>query len=287
MRDSAIRHLAACDRSPVIAAALFESTVQIWSLDSSQQIAEFETTLDFGGQRLVLAADGKICITGSWSAGLAAYSVPDGTRLWHLPSFVEIQLLTVDPSGQSVYCGFESKPLAVVDVETGAVKGTIEGALTAIFSRSGRDRLVIERGRHRIEGDHEFQIPPESFRVPNAAFSPEAVCIRGTVLTCHNLGSGDALWRHTELGSGSLTFASDYEFYCVAWSAAPPHNASLLRLTPNLLDCDLIARIGRCWETAFAQSGEVLVTASGGAYETRTGRLLTELKFPQMDYPDR
>lgn len=86
MRDSAIRHLAACDRSSLIAAALFESTVQIWSLDSSQQIAEFETILDFGGQRLVLAADGKICITGSWSAGLAAYSVPDGRRLWHLPN---------------------------------------------------------------------------------------------------------------------------------------------------------------------------------------------------------
>jgi hypothetical protein len=287
MRDSAIRHLAACDRSPLIAAALFESTVQIWSLDNSQQIGEFETTLDFGGVRLVLAADGKICIAGSWSAGLAAYSVPDGTLLWHRPDLVEVQLLTLDPSGRNVYCGFENRALAIVDVSTGTVSGTIKGALTVIFSRSGSDRLVVERERHRIEGDHEFQISPESFRVPNAAFSPAAVCIRGTALTCVDLGSAETLWRHTELGSGSLTFAADFEFYCVAWSVAPPHDASLLRLAPELLDCDLIARLGRCWVTAFASSGEVLVTSRGAVYETRTGRLLTELKFPRRDYPDR
>jgi hypothetical protein len=289
MRGSAIRHLAACNRRPLIAAALFESTVQIWSLDNAQQVGEFETTLDFGGQRLVLAADGKICITGSWTAGLAAYSVPDGSLLRHRTDFVEIQLLTVDQSGRNVYCGFENAPLAIVDAETGNVKRTINGALTVIFSGGGSDRLVVERERCRIEVDHEFQIPRESSRLLAVAFSPETVCISGTAVTCIDLRSRDTRWCHAGLrfGSGSLAFASDYEFYGVAWSAVPPHDGSLLRLAPNLLDCDLMARIGRCSETTFAQSGDALVTARGAVYETRTGRLLSELKFPQRDYPDR
>jgi outer membrane protein assembly factor BamB len=285
MRGSAIRHLAACDRSPLIAAAFFKSTVQIWSSENSQQIGEFETTLDFGGRRLVLAADGSICVTGSWSAGLAGYSVPDGKILWHRSDLIEIQLLTVDPSGQKVFCGFKKGPLAVVDARTGVVTDRVNRALTVLFSPSGSDRLVVERDSYRIEGAHELEIPPESCRVPNAAFSPESVCIRGTRLICVDLGSGNSLWSH-DLGSGSLAFVSDYEFYCVAWSAIPPHDASLLRLAPDLLNCDLVARLGRCWETTFAQSGEVLVTAQGGVYETRTGRTLTRLNFPQMDYPD-
>jgi hypothetical protein len=290
MRDSAIRHLAACDNSPRIAAALFESTVQIWSLDTTHQIGEFETTLDFGGTRLVLAADGNICITGSWTAGLAAYSVPAGTLLWHRPDFVEIQHLTIDASGRKLYCGFDSRPLAVVEVETGSVAGTIEGALSVVFSRTGSDRLVVERSRYRIEGDHDLDIRPLSFAVLDVALSPEAVCISEPKagIRCVELRSGALLWHHPRLGSNHLTFAaSDYEFYCVALTDAQPHEASLVRLAPSLLDCDLVAPIGPCWEAAFARSGNTLITTRGNVYETSTGRVLTELKFPQRDYPDQ
>jgi|ERR1043166_2016293 hypothetical protein len=289
MRDSAIRHLAACGDSPLIAAAVFDSTVQIWSLNNAQQIGEFETTLNFGGKRLVLAADGDVCITGSWAAGFAAYSVPTGTVLWHRSDLAEIQRLTVDASGRNVYCGFENRPLAIVDVLTGAVTGTIKGALRVVSRRSGSDRLVIERSRYRVEGDHNLQICPTSFAVLDAVLSPEAVCISEprTGIRCIELRSGVTLWHHPGLESNYLAFAtSDYEFYCVALSDAPPHNASLIRLAPNLLDCDLVVPLGTCWEATFAQSGNVLVTMRGSVYETSSGRLLTELRFPQRDYLD-
>ena len=285
MRDSAIWQLAACDRRPLVAAAMFAGqTIQIWCLTSSEQIGEYPVIGEVSD--LVMAVDGEICISCACSGGLTAYSVPDGIRLWHRPDFSDIQHLTVDSSGRRVYCGFENKPLAVVDAATGDVQDTIPDALTILFSPTGRDRLIVERNWHRIEGDHDFRVPPESFRVPNAAFSPESVCIRGTVLTCYDLSSGNARWRHEQFGSGSITFASDYEFYCAVSSGNPPRT-SLIRLAPNLLDCDLVARLGRGCQTAFAQFGEVLITSRGDVHETRTGRLLTQLKFLQRDYPDR
>ncbi len=51
MRDSAIRHLAITDESAIVAAALFEKTVQIWSWKTGQHNASQP---------------------GSWSAGIRA-----------------------------------------------------------------------------------------------------------------------------------------------------------------------------------------------------------------------
>ena len=211
MRDSAIWHLAACDQTPLVVAAMFAGqTIQIWSFTSGEQIGEYPVIGEVSD--LVMAVEGQICISCASSGDLTAYSVPDGVRLWHRPDFSGIQHLTADPSGRHVYCGFENRPLAVIDAATGDVQDTIPDALTIISSPTGRDRLIVERKWHRIEGDHGFQVPSESSRVPNAALSPDSVCIRGTVLTCHDLRSGDALWCHEQFGSGSITFASDYEF---------------------------------------------------------------------------
>ena len=295
MRGSAIRHLAVCDDSPNIAAAVFESTVQIWCSDDAQQIGEFRTTLDFGGKRLALAADGRICITGSWNAGLAAYLVPTGALLWHRRDLVEIQTLSIDASGRNLYCSFESRPLAVIDVDTGIVTSTINGAEEVFFSRFGDHSLIVERQKYRVQGDHEFEITPQSpCGMQDAAFSPEAVCISEpmTGIRCFDIRSGVQRWHHRGLisihGCNHLAFnASDYEFYCIATTDAPPHDSSLIRLAPNLLECDTVASIGICSAAAFLRRGRLLITRNGSLYETSSGRVLEQLKFPQQNYPDQ
>ena len=177
MRDAAIRHLAACDESSLVAAALFESTVQIWNRDKAQQIGEFEMVLDFGGRRRALAAGGSICVTGSWTHGLAAYSVPDGGCLWQRPDLVQVQLLTLSASGQEVNCGFEKHQLAVIEVKTGTIVRTVKNASRMFCSRFGSCHLVQEGKRYRVVGEHAFEIPAMSFSLDDAALSPEAVCI--------------------------------------------------------------------------------------------------------------
>lgn|SRR5579864_2198608 len=70
MCETAIRQLAVCGERSLIAAALFESTVQIWSYDGAQERGQFESILDFGGLRLTFAANGSVCVAGCGSAEL-------------------------------------------------------------------------------------------------------------------------------------------------------------------------------------------------------------------------
>lgn len=289
MRESAIRHLAACDESSLIAAAFFESRVQIWRWETGRQLGEFETILDFGGRRLVLAAGGSVCVTGSWNHGLAGYSVPDGACLWKRPDLRQIQLLTLSPSGEQVNCGFETGPLAVIDSKTGATLKTVRNAVRVFSGRFGCD-LIENRKKYHVIGENAFEIPALSFGLLDAALSPESVCISEpkTGIHCVDLASAEQLWRHASLGSNHLAFCTaDYNFYCVALKNSPPHDGSLVRLAPSLMDCDQVAFIGPCWEAAFSQSGTVLVTMRGDVYQTSTGHLLNQLDFPQRDYPDK
>ena len=290
MHDSAIRHLAACDESSRIAAALFESTVQIWDWDSGRQIAEFETVLDFGGRRLVLAAAGSLCVTGSWDRGLSAYSVPDGACIWRRPDLTKIQLLTLSPSGREINCGFDKRPLAVIDASTGNTVRTVKNALRIFCSRLSSYEFVQERKIYRIVGNHISEIPAMSFALVDAALSPEAVCLSESKpgIRCIELKSGEQLWYNPYLGTNHVAFcAADFNFYCVAMENSPPHDCSLVRLAPNIMNCDQTAFIGPCWEAAFSQSGNVLITMRGDVFETSTGRLLSQLNFPQREYPDK
>lgn len=290
MRDSAIRHLVACDKSSLVAAAFFESTVQIWNWDQSRQVGEFETILDFGGRRLALAADGLICVAASWTRGLAAYSVPNGDCLWRRPDLAEAQLLTLSPSGREINCGFDKRQLAVIDAMTGTCVRTVKNAKGIFCSRVTSHELVQGKKRYRLAGEQEFDIPAKSFTLYEAVFSPEAVCLSepDAGVRCIDLESGKLLWQHPDLYADRLAFcAADFNFYCVAEKHDSPNDRSLVRLAPDLVDSDQVVFIGSCWESAFSQSGNVLVTARGAAYETCTGRLLSQLGFPKCDYPDK
>lgn len=290
MRDSAIRHVVVSDEGSLVAAALFESTVQIWNWHKAQQIGEFATVLEFGGQRLALAAAGSICIAGSWTQGVAAYSVPDGHCIWRRPELLEVQLLTTTASGQEINCGLERRPLVVLDARTGNIIRTVKGASRIISSRFGTYEFIEERHNYRIAGKYTLEIPSMSFGLHDASFSPQSLCISepNAGIRCVELESGRQVWHHPELSADHVAYAlADFSFYCVARKRNPPNDCSLVRLAPKLMDCDQVAFIGPCWGESFSPSGDVLVTMRGGVYETSTGRFLRQLDFPQCDYPDK
>jgi hypothetical protein len=81
MQGSAIRELALSEESGLLAAAFFDKRIQIWSWKTGELLGDFKTVYSFGGHRLLLTADGSICIAAGWGRGLAAYSAPDGTLL--------------------------------------------------------------------------------------------------------------------------------------------------------------------------------------------------------------
>ena len=101
-----------------------------------------------------------------------------------------------------------------------------------------------------------------------------------------DLRKGEPIWN-LDLGSNHLAFNSfDQRFYCVAVAQVAPHSRSLVRLASNLLECEQVKSLGRCWEEAFTPSGRVLIISHGDVYETSTGALLSHLDFTERDYPD-
>lgn len=208
--------------------------------------------------------------------------------MWKRPDLRWIQLLTVSASGEQVNCGLETGPLAVIDAKTGVTLSTVRNAKRVFSGRFGCD-LVESRKKYQVVGKHKFEIPMLSFALHDAALSPDIVCLKEpkTGFRCIELASGQQLWHHPTLWGNYLVFcAADRNFYCVAMKDTPPHDCSLVRLAPSLMDCDQVVFIGPCWAAAFTQSGNVLVTQNGDVYETSTGRLLRELDFPQREYPD-
>lgn len=294
MRDSAIRHLAITDESSIVAAGLFEKTVQIWSWKTGKQLGEFETMLDFGGKRLALTPDGSSCVVGAYgqrgrgARGLAAYSIPDGRVLWNREDIRHIQHVSMSGSGKEIYCGVEGSSAHIVDAASGESIRRVRGAIKIIGSGYTSHQLIVEKGRYLLSGRDEFEISPFSFALLDAVISPEAICLSepGNGIRSIDLATGEPRWS-LNLASNHLAYnSSDQRFYCVAVGHVAPHNRSLVRLADTLLGCDQVLTLGRCWEAAFSPSGRTLVTVQGGVYETVSGDALGHLDFPQRDYPD-
>jgi len=303
MRASSIRHLSITDTSSIVAAALYEKTVQIWLWKTGQQLGEFQTMLDFGGRRLALTPDGRTCIVGAWGQrgrgprGLAAYSIPDGKLLWNREDIHHIQYVTLSGSGREIYCGVEGSFAHIIDAATGEQLGRVRSAIKIVGSRYTSHKLNVKKGGYLVNGESEFEILPLSFALLDAVFSPEALCLSEPKNALHpreevggirliDLATAEQLW-YLDLGSNHLAFnSSDRSFYCVDVARTAPHNRSLIRLASSLLECEQVVALGRCWQEAFSPSGSVLVTNQGDVYQTSTGALLSQLDFPKRDYPD-
>lgn len=323
MQDSAIRHLAISDRAEIVAAALFEETVQIWSWKTGTQLGEFETVLDFGVRKLALTSDGTVCIAGSWGRrkrgrrGLAAYSIPNGTLLWLREDIPHIQSVRLSGSGQEIYCGVDGSSAYIVETATGKTMRRIRAVTEVIGSPYTGHQLMVQKrpeivkscrdGQCRISnsfsypdylmrGPSEFRISPLSFGLLDATFAPDSVCLSEPKDALHpreniggirliDLATGQAQC-HLDIGSNHLAFnSSDARFYCVSAPYDNPNESSLIRLSSTIFDCDRVALLGSCWEAAFTSSGTTLVTVQGDVIETSTGDLLMHLEFPHRDYP--
>lgn len=305
MQASAIRHLAVSNDAAIIAAACFEKTVQIWSGQTGQQIGEFNTLLDFGGQRLALTPDGTTCIAGAWGKlgrgprGLAAYSVPDGKLLWNRHEIRHIQYVSILDAGRKIFCGTDNTAAQIIETATGNMIEKIKAARKLWESPNETHQLLVKKGpRYYVRGQNKFEIRPLSFALHGAAFSPEAVCISeprdglhpdntigGTSLI--DLATGE-LRRHLDINPAPLAYnQSDGKFYGVTLSRSSPRQRTLVCFGNALETHEDVASLGACWVQAISPAGNLLVTNEGGIYATSTGELRMRLDFPSCDYPDR
>ncbi len=98
----------------------FEREVEVWDVRTRLQMAVFTTVFDFGGSRLALSDERNVLVAAAYTRhGIAGYSPLSGEELWRRRDLKQIQELALSADGSRVFCGRESAPCEVVDVDTG------------------------------------------------------------------------------------------------------------------------------------------------------------------------
>ena len=173
MRDSAIRHLVAASGAPIVAAALFERTVQIWNWHTGEQLSEFDTVLDFGGKRLALNPSGDSCVAASWKKGkrdgVACYDTQSGHAIWSRPDLRHVQGLRFSPLGDAVWCWIEAGPVQRLDARTGLTLEKIRAVQDVVESPSSDHSLHLRRADFLFGGVKKVRIPRLTYALLDAA----------------------------------------------------------------------------------------------------------------------
>jgi len=289
-RRPVIRHIATFYDSPVIAVADFERYVQIWDIDSQRRIADLETTLDFGGNRLAITRDGQHCAVGAYHIhGVALYETKDGTEVWRRKDLKKVQSIRASVDGQRLLCGFEGKSFELLDVKTGRSKPSLRG-VKDVFESVYDDLMIIDtKGRDfKLANAANKQIatvPRTTFAALGFAFAPGKLCITesGGSTRCYDTRTGKELWEHNP-GNGihalDLTYdESTQMFAAITWPYQKGGEHQLVTLHPD--DGEAVRRtaITGAHEFAFCSNGSAFITSDGKIRNTATAEVKGVLNF--------
>lgn len=297
MKASAIRHLAVSSGSKKLAAAFFEGTVQIWDLQSHEKIADFETTLSFGGNRLALDRSGRLCATASWAGGkkggVACYETRSGRLLWHRPDLKQTQRLRFSVGEDSVWCIPERDSAKRLDSANGVTLDSATAIADIFDSPYSADRLLEKRkGDYELGQDRRIRLPRLTFAILDVAFSPDSLTLSeaGGPVRCFEISNGLERWRYAPRTNSHFLRLwyreADDNYYGIQWEYSTGSFRALVRLNSKTGQADELCRL-ESWLEEYCISLDAMVTPKGELIGLSNGRKLAELSFPLMDYPDK
>lgn len=287
MPDTRIRHLAA-SRGALVAAARFENTVSVWNVQSGLKQAEFRTILDFGGKRLVIDSDGQRCVAAAYHLqGIACYSAIDGTKLWHRRELKKAHILTLSPDGKHVFCGFDSRPCAVLDINTGQEVAKLRG-VRAVYESPFEAVRLLDQDDPELQttaGEPIGRVERETFAFLAAAFGPGRLCTSesGGSVRCFDTASAQELWRYTP-GSGRHVLAVGHSprwgsFVGVEWPYVFRGPKVLKRFDAGTGDVQAVCELGQPATTTLCLGDRFLLTSDGQLFDVTTGEVVRTLSF--------
>lgn len=285
-----IRHIASSLDGSLIAVAEFERYVQIWDVESHCRIADFESTLDFGGDRLAITHDGQHCAVGAYHVhGIALYETKDGTEVWRRKDLKKVQTIRVSVDGQRLLCGFEGKSFEVLNLQTGRSKPSMRG-VKDVFESQYDDLMIVDRkGRDfqlvNAENIQLATIPRKTFAALDFAFAPQRACLTesGGSIRCFDTGTGQQLWEHNP-GHGvhalGLTYnESTQMFAAITWPYRQGGEYQLVALHRDHGEVMAKTPIKDAQDFAFCRAGSAIVTSDGKIRKTATGEVDGILNF--------
>jgi WD40 repeat protein len=297
MRASAIRCMAASKRSPRVAAALFESQVQIWDLEAGKLKNEFETVFSFGGSRLTLGPLGERCIAAGWKAGkhggVACYDTNTGRLIWHRQDLKQTQRVRFSPEGESAWCVPNSGPTKLLDAANGETLDALTGVRDIFDSAYSAELLLVKRERNYIlRKEKTLQIPRLTFAILDVAFGPQSLAISesGGPVRCIDSSTGNELWRQSpgkQIHYLRVWYRpADRNFYGVQWDFKTGSFRSLVRLDADSGKPTVVCYLNS-WEEVYCTKSDRLITSNGEVLSLSDRKPLHRLQFPETDYPDR
>jgi WD40 repeat protein len=281
MRD--IRHISTSFSGLTIALAEFEKRVQIFDINSLQVIAEYDTILDFGGQRLAISEDGKICICGCWERhGICAYEAKTGKLIWQrkdLKKVQHIQILYADNS--KFFAQFEVGTSRIFDINTGLEVDKVTGARFCFNSKyleidiidKSNKIQIIDRKTKKIKANIERQ----SFATLDLDIADNCFAISesGGPLSCYDIQNGELKWRIPINEDGhflKVIFNKELDKYIgVSWPFMKGGNKKLKYINKDNGLIEKEMTINCPTETEFALDGNVLVTSNREIIDLKSG----------------
>lgn len=296
MRAKDVLGLAAAFRTPRIATALWQGGVQVWDTGTAKKIAQVDAlagagpvvALHPGGELMAAAAFGK-----GKKAGVACYHLRSGKPVWHSTDVAGTMDLRFSRDGLSLYCAMYGGPVERLSTRTGKTVETLVKTLTVVESAHGK-RAVLDCGQSGfvVEGPRRFLVPRLSWRLADAAFGPDSVCISEpeTPVRCFDLRTGSKLWQSESAGGSEnkVVFRLCYHrarrsFYGIEVSSDDVK--MLLRIDPKTGRRDPIGPVNGC-DAIFCCDGDLVVDATGDVCATADGRRVKRLRFPAEAHED-
>ena len=289
-RHPHIRHIYVSLNGHYAVVAEFEQHVQVWELVHSQRIAAFETTLDFGGQRIAITNDGTRCVAGAFSRrGIAVYDVSNGQECWRRSDLTGVHYISIALDQKRAHCGFENRGFESLNIETGKSKNPIRGVKQLFESEFEPVRVCVKKGKDYVIADNENRkltaIARETFAPLAFAFMPGHVVVsesRGRI-RCHNLESGQLVWYYQpEGGTHALDLAfnvADNSLVGLIW---PYRNGGAYTISSfSIIDGSQKSSftIDRGLAFAFFSSGSKILASDGTIRDCSNGRTLGVLDF--------
>lgn len=282
MKD--IRHIATSFKGPIAALAEFAKRVQIFDIAAQEVVSEFDTILDFGGQRLAIAEDGQICICGCWERhGVCGYESKTGKLIWQRKDLKKVQLIQILRSDKDkLFLQFEVGASRIIDINTGSNIDKVSGA-NYYFESKFEDTNVIERPNKiqivdRKTGKAKANIARQSLATLDIAIAPEAFAVSesGGPLSSFDIKTGELKWRVPLNEDGHFLRLCYNErlnqFIGVSWPFMNGGNKKLKYIKKDTGDIENEVVINCPTITEFALDGQCLVTSDKELINLETGR---------------
>ncbi|MFJ7183697.1 hypothetical protein [Lysinibacillus xylanilyticus] len=281
-----IRHInVPVENSDLFVTAEFEKKVTLWSLATKKKLSEFDTILDFGGQRMVLIPfPSPIVVTAAYyRKGVAAYDALTGEKLWHRKDLTKVQYvdrLIIDDE-IVIGLGRSQGPYTILNLRDGSTKEQIRGVRRIFTDNKGLKKFIVKDAQAKlIDVTNNKVLFKDKIDPKSVEFLDEHFVVNTyKKIVCYDF-EGQIVWQYNcperHIIRNLSRDVKEDEWLIILWNSQTGGPVSICRINDSgVLVSEKI--LGEVFLNEFIKEGKVVITSDGEVRNTDT--LSVEWKF--------